>query len=215
MAKTKVDRFADVVSELLSPMLGREERSHVPALQRLVADRLAELGLSSREAAAKTRDASGQPRISHGTLNNLARGAHALSRFKPETVDALAIALDVPPSRIREAIRESETAELPNFRLPERLNRLNTTNRTAVVAFADRLLAEQDTADRAHTALEVLFDAVRRLPAGRGLDDLASMLHMLATQDLTDPDTLEGARALIDTIAPELGPEPRRRRRTT
>lgn len=212
MSKTKVDRFADTVTQLLSPALGREERPSTPPLQRLVADRLAELDLSTREASAKSKGPDGVPRISHASLNNMARGDHAWARIKPETVDALADVLDVPPSRIRKAMAESSDAQLPPFRMPPRHDRLNQANRATVTAVADRLLAEQDTADRAHAAVEVIFDAVRRLPAGRGLDDLASMLHMLATQDMTDPDVVEGAAALVEHLAPEMAPKTRRGR---
>lgn len=102
-------------------------------LQTLIVNRMAELGLSYRSAAARSGGL-----VSHATINNIVKGTHAGS-FNDETLRGLALAVDVAQSRVREAAgmsRESPT----EFRLPKKANKLTAQDRRAVLAMVDALL---------------------------------------------------------------------------
>jgi membrane-bound lytic murein transglycosylase B len=101
-------------------------------LQRLVADRLAELDRSYREAA---RQSGGL--VSHGTLQKIATGQHS-GRLNESTLRGIALAVDVPASVVREAA--GTRADFGDFQLPERASKLRPKQRKALLAMMDALL---------------------------------------------------------------------------
>lgn len=102
------------------------------SLQRLVADRLAELDRSYREAA---RQSGGL--VSHGTLQKIATGQHS-GRVEESTLRGIALAIDEPVSRVRESagIRD----DFGGFQLPERASKLRPKQRKALLAMMEALL---------------------------------------------------------------------------
>lgn len=107
------------------------------SLQRLVADRLAELDRSYREAA---RQSGGL--VSHGTLQKIATGQHS-GRIEESTLRGIALAVDVPISVAREAAGTRD--DFGDFQLPERASKLRPKQRKALLALMDALL--DDLAD--------------------------------------------------------------------
>src|SRR5690606_24093218 len=150
----------------------------VPPLQRLVADRMAELGLTQRQVAKRSRR-HGAKGISHITVHEIVTGKRTFARTgtSENTIQSLARALDLPVEQVREAANKSASpgASRPVFHLHERFRALNVENRNAVSDFADRLLVEQLRADHAETALNVILTAARRLPPES--DALATLLR--------------------------------------
>lgn len=67
---------------------------------------MTELGLSYREAAEKSRGM-----LSHSTFSRLCKPERWAGRVTGRTIDGLALALDLPPSRIRKAADLSIRAE--------------------------------------------------------------------------------------------------------
>lgn len=103
-------------------------------LQRLVRERMAELGLSYRRAAAKS-----DGKVSHGTLNTIATGRHSW-RLDDSTLEGIALALDVPVATVRAAVGRAQRAPETEFVLPQKANRLSHAERRAVLAMIDALL---------------------------------------------------------------------------
>jgi hypothetical protein len=102
------------------------------SLQRLVADRLAELNRSYREAA---RQSGGL--VSHGTLQKIATGQHS-GNLEESTLRGIALAIDVPISQAREAAGTRD--DFGDFQLPERASKLRPKQRKALLAMMDALL---------------------------------------------------------------------------
>lgn len=102
------------------------------SLQRLVADRLAELDRSYREAA---RQSGGL--VSHGTLQKIATGQHS-GRIEESTLRGIALAIDVPVSVARECSGTRD--DFGDFHLPERASKLRPKQRKALLAMMDALL---------------------------------------------------------------------------
>jgi hypothetical protein len=75
-------------------------------LQELVSNRLLELGLSYREAASRS-----QGLLSHSTFSRLCDSKRWAGRVTGRTVSGLALALDLPESRVRKAAEVSILAE--------------------------------------------------------------------------------------------------------
>ena len=102
-------------------------------LQTLIVTRMAELGLSYRSAAARSAGL-----VSHSTLNNIVLGTHG-GTFDDETLHGIALAMDLPQSRVRDAAGASKEAPT-EFRLPKKANKLSPTERRTILAMVDALL---------------------------------------------------------------------------
>ncbi len=102
-------------------------------IQRLIVNRLAELDLSYRRAAAKS---SGL--ISSATLNAIATGRRA-GLPNESTMKGIALALDLPVAKVRETFGLSG-GEVVEFRLPKQANHLTPAERKAVLAMVNALL---------------------------------------------------------------------------
>jgi len=102
----------------------------------LVRQRLRELGLSYEAAAARS---SGL--VSHGTLHQLASGAHG-GRLREGTIQGVALALDLPQSQVRAALPGDVEPRTRPFVLPPRADRLDTRQRRRVLDYVDRLLTK-------------------------------------------------------------------------
>jgi hypothetical protein len=115
------------------------------SLQRLVADRLAELDRSYREAA---RQSGGL--VSHGTLQKVATGQHS-GNLNESTLRGIALAIDVPISVAREAAGTRH--DFGDFQLPQRASKLRPKQRKALLAMMDALLDDLagDDKDTPHT----------------------------------------------------------------
>lgn len=111
-------------------------------LQQLVTERMTELALSYRGAAAKSEGL-----VSHGTLNAIATGRHSL-RINANTVRGIALALDLEQAVIEQAIGRAARASLDVFVLPERASKLNVQERRAIVSMMDALLTAAEGATR-------------------------------------------------------------------
>lgn len=102
-------------------------------LQEMLVNRMSELDLSFRGAAARSGGL-----VSHGTLNNIALGRHS-GNYDDDTLRGIALAVDVPLSRVRDAAgldRQSPT----EFRLPKKASRLTPAQRKAILTMVDALL---------------------------------------------------------------------------
>jgi hypothetical protein len=102
----------------------------------LVRRRLRELGLSYEAAAARS---SGL--VSHGTLHQLASGAHG-GRLREGTIQGVALALDLPQSTVRAALPGDVEPRTRPFVLPPRADHLDARQRRRVLDYIDRLLAK-------------------------------------------------------------------------
>jgi hypothetical protein len=117
----------------------------VDALQQLVLDRMAELDLSFRVAAERSRIGHGKNSrllVSPATLNNIALGKRTF-RAKDETLDGIAMALDVAPSVVREAA-DRPVDKPVKFDLGPKGDRLNARQRRAVIAMVNAMLGDDD-----------------------------------------------------------------------
>ena len=113
------------------------EMASAGPLGALVRQRLRELGLSYEAAAARS---SGL--VSHGTLHQLASGAHG-GRLREGTIQGVALALDLPQSTVRAALpRDVEPRRKP-FVLPPRADQLDARQRRRVLDYVDRLLTKR------------------------------------------------------------------------
>lgn len=106
------------------------------SLQRLVADRLAELNRSYREAERQ----SGKL-VSHGTLQKIATGQHS-GKFNEKTLRGIALAIDVTPSEVRAAAGARE--DFGRFQLPEKASKLRPKQRKALISMMEALLDDLD-----------------------------------------------------------------------
>lgn len=118
----------------------RDTICRVTPLQELILDRLAELNLSYRAAADRTKGSAHE--ISFGTINQLANGRGG--PVTDRTVRGLAKALDVPVGKVRLAVGRSET-EPTEFLLPEKAKHLTPRQRKAILHMVDALLDQQKT----------------------------------------------------------------------
>lgn len=109
-------------------------------LTELVRSRLAELGLSARAAAARTHGG-----ISHATIATFTNGQHS-GRITDKTAAGLAVALDLPISRIYEAAATPQP--LSRWDWPARFDRIPTPQRRLVEDFAAALLEAYERGKR-------------------------------------------------------------------
>lgn len=102
------------------------------SLQDLVITRLAELGISARTAAKRSRGG-----VSYDTLYAIARGEHS-GQLADRTAQGIADALDVPLGQVYDAagIPRRQTRWLP----PERFDRLTSAQRKLLEEMAAALL---------------------------------------------------------------------------
>jgi len=108
-------------------------------LQKLVADRLAELDLSYRRAAARSGGL-----VSHATLNQLVLGRETVTGKSHKTLQGIALAIDLPLSVVAEAAGQTPK-EPTEFRLPKKANKLSPKQRRAILAMVNALLDEQES----------------------------------------------------------------------
>jgi hypothetical protein len=113
----------------------------VNPLQTLVSERMAELDLTYRRAAAKSGG-----KVSHATLNSIVTGKHSW-RLDESTVEGIALALDVSVEQVREASGQAATSTATRFELPPRADRLGAKERKAVLAMVDALLTAAAAGD--------------------------------------------------------------------
>lgn len=177
----------------------------LPAMQKLVSDRYHELGLSFRELAAKTEDDDGELRVSHGTLSNIYRGHHKWT-FSARTLEGIAIALDLPLSKIQSAAGHSTEPRQSLFRLPTRLNRLSPRHRKVVVRFADALLDTQDAYDEVAGSLATILSLAGGLTSSE-TEELTATLQMLAKAAPNDDSAAESARTQVMRLVDKLDTE--------
>lgn len=133
-------------------------------LQQLVSDRLHELGdkrgpLSARQAAARANG-----KVSYETLRLIMRGDHS-GKLTDEVVDGLALALDVPRSRVLAAMGRAMTQPLPPFTLPDRANRLTRPQRKVVLSVVDAILGAAEDVEEPPAPLRAVASG-QRGPAG-------------------------------------------------
>ena len=124
------------------------------ALQELIETRLAELGISQRQACANTRGA-----LTPSTLNRILKGHH--HQITTKTIQGLSLALDVNVSRVEEA---ANTSNLPNEwrEMLERVDTLSPQRQREVVDFVSAALKDQALERKAAMAAERPFRARRR-----------------------------------------------------
>lgn len=113
------------------PPRGRVTLCGVHPLQRLIIDRLAELGLTYREAAERSSNL-----ISFGRLNGIANGR--LGQLNEKTIRGIALALDVPIKTVRESCQMPVSPT--EFRLPARSVYLSPQSRRLLMDMTNRLL---------------------------------------------------------------------------
>ncbi|ANZ21692.1 hypothetical protein SNOUR_42320 [Streptomyces noursei ATCC 11455] len=118
-------------------------------LQKLVLARLAELGSARRPLSYRAAAARSQGHISHGTIGRIARGQHT-GALEDETLDGLALALDVPRTHIEKAAGIFRERPLQPFTLPPRASRLSHSEREVVLSVVDALLAAAARPGTAH-----------------------------------------------------------------
>lgn len=114
------------------------------ALQRLVDDRLRELGRSAREAA-RIAEAAGVP-VSHATVAHIASGTHH-GKVSDRVIEALAAGLEIPATRLAEAAGRSGYQPPTEFVIPDKYKRLRPEMRQVVFDQLDALLALQERLD--------------------------------------------------------------------
>lgn len=108
-------------------------------LQVLVSDRLEALGLSYREAANRS-----QGLLSHSTFSRLRSPERWAGRVTGRTISGLALALDLPESRVRKAADQSISAE--DFALyAAEFRNLPPADQAQVIALMHRLAKERAT----------------------------------------------------------------------
>lgn len=119
-------------------MANRHDRT-LP-LRVLVANRRAELGMSLRAVGEKSG-------LSHTAIGNIENG---ILKGAPadDTLQALALALDLPVSRLRDAAGVAEPD--PEWRLPVKYRGLRPEARRVVEQVADLLLRAQGDENGAH-----------------------------------------------------------------
>lgn len=92
-----------------------------------------ELGLTLRGAAERSGGL-----VSHANIANIVHGTHGPA-YSERTMKGLALAIDVPYSRVVEAVEKG----LPDdFRLPKKARDLTMAQRRAVLSMIDALLAD-------------------------------------------------------------------------
>lgn len=112
-------------------------------LQELVTTRLAELGPPGRPLSYRAAAARSCGKVSHGTIGRVARGDHA-GALTSETIDGLALALNIHPTAIERAADMYRERPLEPFAMPARANRLTRRERGVILAMVDALLSAAD-----------------------------------------------------------------------
>lgn len=100
-----------------------------------MSDRLAELDLSYRAAAARSNGL-----ISHSSLNFIVNGQMRAESLGPRLIRGVALAIDVPVSEVESAVKLSGGKLGTEFRLPKKADKLSPAQRKAVLAFVHALL---------------------------------------------------------------------------
>ena len=111
-------------------------------LRELIANRRSELDLSFRAAAEKSAVGTGPARrllVSHSTLARLEAGGGQGTKINDDTLQGVALALDLPLSKVREAAGAPAPHE--EFRLPKKASQLTDAERKAILSMVDALLA--------------------------------------------------------------------------
>jgi hypothetical protein len=112
-------------------------------IQVLVSQRMRDLGdghpLSLTAVVARAGYRNGRPRIAKATLSNLLRGATI--KLRPDTVTALAVALELDRATVDAAVRQAR--ERLTIRVPDRLRDLSPEGWSRFVAYGDYLLHEE------------------------------------------------------------------------
>ena len=106
-------------------------------LQRAVRARLDELDISSRQAAARS-----QGLLTHATLSRIANAYMYAPRLTARTISGLALALDVPESRIKKWAAESAPPDTD--KLAREYAGLPAASRAQVMALVTKLAAEEE-----------------------------------------------------------------------
>jgi hypothetical protein len=109
------------------------------SLSQLVSRRLADLGLTGREAAARSGGL-----ISHGHIYSIAKGGQP-RRMREDTLRGLALALDLPLGEVQKAAGLPPEAKL---KLPERAKYLSPKSQKVLADLASTLLAAEGLLDR-------------------------------------------------------------------
>lgn len=115
----------------------------VKDLQRLVLDRLSELGdrdgsLSLRSAAERSGGM-----VSHSTLQRISAGQYLVRKITDRTIKGIALALDVRESEVRAAAGRSQIQPPTEFVLPKRARELTVEQRRALIAVMDSMLTSR------------------------------------------------------------------------
>jgi len=111
----------------------------------LVLQRLHELGDPSGPLSARRASERSRGRISYEQIRRIARGLHN-GRLTERSIEGLALALDVPLSRVEQALDGYERPTLGEWVMPERLWRLDEVQRRAVEAIAVQIFEAQERA---------------------------------------------------------------------
>ncbi|MFE6692052.1 hypothetical protein ACFVFQ_36990 [Streptomyces sp. NPDC057743] len=109
-------------------------------LQELVVARLAELGSRQRPLSFRAAAARSQGHVSHATIGRIARGQHT-GVLEDETLDGLALALDLPRTHLEQAAGIFRERPAQPFTLPPRANLLSRSERDVVLSVVDAILA--------------------------------------------------------------------------
>jgi len=109
-------------------------------LQVLLSQRMRELGdgtpLSYQQVVDRGKDKRGRPRFSKPTVGNILNGK--TTRLSDDTIEGLAIALDVDAQLIRDAARQATQVKMA---LPARAQQLSAEQWDQLVDYLDYLLA--------------------------------------------------------------------------
>lgn len=107
------------------------------ALQKLVADRLAELDLSLRRAAERSGGL-----LVHTTLHRIVTGSPAA--VEPRTIKGIALALQLPEKVVADAAAaDAKVKRAPVYRLPDRATELSPKGWQTLLKTLDFLLEQQ------------------------------------------------------------------------
>lgn len=115
------------------------------ALQDLVIQRLYDLGVGGKPMSVRTAAARSRGLVSRETLGVIARGDHT-GVIGDRTLQGIAQALDVPLADVYDAARVPRPPS--RWIMPERLDRLDLTQRRVVEDVASAILEAQEKGRR-------------------------------------------------------------------
>lgn len=107
--------------------------SRMDELRRLIQGQMEKQGLSYREAAGRAKGL-----ISYAHLSVIVNGGHS-GEINDKTLTGIALAIDVPVSRVRKAYGTTATEPI-SFGLPDKAKHLSPKQRKAVLAMVDAFL---------------------------------------------------------------------------